>query len=47
MNADLDFLGMLNLLKGLQDRGLISQTEREKIIARLRTQTGSKIIVFV
>lgn len=47
MSADLDFLGMLNLLKSLLDEGLISQTEMEKITARLRVQTGAKIIVFL
>lgn len=47
MSADLDFLGMLNLLKSLLNEGLISQTEMEKITVRLRAQTGAKIIVFL
>ena len=46
-NSDLDFLGMLNLLKGLWEKGLISRTELEKIMAGLRARTGAKIIVFL
>jgi len=47
MNVDLDYLGMLNLLKCLLDKGLISRAEMEKIAARLRMQTGAKIVAFV
>lgn len=47
MNADLDFLGMLNLLKSLLEKGLISRTEMEKITVRLRVQTGAKIVVYI
>ena len=30
MNANVDYLGLLNLLRGLRDRGLLSEAETKK-----------------
>jgi len=45
MNANVDYLGLLNLLRGLRDRGLLSEEEMKKIAARLRAELGATIFV--
>lgn len=45
MNANIDYLGLLNLLRGLRDRGLLSEEEMKKIAARLRAELGATIFV--
>lgn len=45
MNANVDYLGLLNLLRGLRDRGLLSEAETKKIAARLRAELGATIFV--
>lgn len=45
MNANVDYLGLLNLLRGLRDRGLLSEEETKKIAARLRAELGATIFV--
>ena len=45
MNANIDYLGLLNLLRGLRDRGLLSEAETKKIAARLRAELGATIFV--
>ena len=45
MNANVDCLGLLNLLRGLRDRGLLSEEEMKKIAARLRAELGATIFV--
>ena len=43
MNANIDYLGLLNLLHSLRDRGLLGEAETQKIAARLRTELGVTI----
>lgn len=45
MNANVDYLGLLNLLRGLRGRGLLSEAETKKIAARLRAELGATIFV--
>lgn len=45
MNANVDYLGLLNLLRGLRDRGLLSEAETKKIAARLHAELGATIFV--
>ena len=45
MNANVAYLGLLNLLRGLRDRGLLSEEEMKKIAARLRAELGATIFV--
>ena len=45
MNVNADYLGLLNLLRGLRDRGLLSEEEMKKIAARLRAELGATIFV--
>ena len=45
MNANVDYLGLLNLLRGLRDHGLLSEAEAKKIAARLRAELGATIFV--
>ena len=45
MNANVDYLGLLNLLRGLRDRGLLREEEMKKIAARLRAELGATIFV--
>lgn len=45
MNANIDYLGLLNLLRGLRDRGLLNEAETKKIAARLRAELGATIFV--
>lgn len=45
MNGNVDYLGLLNLLRGLRDRGLLSEEEMKKIAARLRAELGATIFV--
>ena len=45
MNANVDYLGLLNLLRGLRDHGLLSEEEMKKIAARLRAELGATIFV--
>lgn len=44
MNANINYIGMMNLLRALQKAGVVSQDEARKIAARLRVETGADII---
>ena len=44
MNQNINYIGMVNLLRHLQNAGLVSRTEARRITARLRTETGANII---
>lgn len=44
-DANVDYLGLLNLLRGLQARGLITQSEAAKIAARLKVSLGADIFI--
>lgn len=45
MNPNADYLGIVTLLRGLQERGLVSGSEAKKIAARLMVQLGADIII--
>ena len=45
MKENINYLGMVNLLRSLQAAGLVSQKEARKIAARLKTEIGSDVIV--
>ena len=45
MKENINYLGMVNLLRSLQAAGLVSQKEARKIAARLKTGIGSDVIV--
>ena len=45
MKENINYLGMVNLLRSLQAVGLVSQKEARKIAARLKTEIGSDVIV--
>ena len=44
MNKNINYLGMINLLRSLQAAGLMSQREVRKIATRLKTETGADVI---
>lgn len=45
MNPNSDYLGIINLLRSLQEKALISDVEAKKIAARLMAQLGADIIL--
>ncbi len=44
MNANINYIGMVNLLCALRDASIISEAEARKIAARLRVETGADVI---
>ena len=44
MNKNINYLGMVNLLRKLQAAGLVSQKEAQKIAARFKAETGVDVI---
>ena len=44
MKQNINYIGMVNLLRRLQNAGLVSQKEARRIAARLRTETGADVI---
>lgn len=47
MEANLNFLGLMNLLRGLLDAGLVSQTEARRVAARLKVETRADLVLFL
>ena len=45
MKENINYLGMINLLRSLQAAGLVSRKEIRKIAARLKVETGADVIV--
>ena len=43
MNANVNYIGMVNLLCALRDASIISEAEARKIAARLRVETADVI----
>lgn len=43
-NPNIDLLGQVNLLKALQEAGIITEAELKKIAARLAVKNGANII---
>ena len=44
MNQNINYIGMVNLLRRLQSTGLVSRKEAGRIAARLRVETGADVI---
>ena len=45
MKENINYLGMVNLLRSLQAAGLVSRKETRKIASRLKAETGADVIV--
>ena len=45
MKENINYLGMVNLLRSLHAAGLVSRKETRKIAARLKAETGADVIV--
>ena len=46
MNQNINYIGMVNLLRHLQNAGLVSRKEARRIAARLRAETGADVIFY-
>ena len=46
MNQNINYIGMMNLLRHLQTAGLVSRKEAGRIAAQLRAETGADVIFF-
>ncbi|HJG85522.1 hypothetical protein [Pseudoflavonifractor capillosus] len=44
MNQNINYIGMVNLLRQLQSAGLVSRREARRIAARLRAETRADVI---
>ena len=44
MSQNINYIGMVNLLRHLQTAGLVSRKEAGRIAARLRTEPGADVI---
>lgn len=44
MNANVSYIGIVNLLRALRNAGVISEAEARKIAARIRVETGADVI---
>lgn len=44
MNANIDYIGMLNMLRQLADKGVITTAEAKRIAAYLAQKTGANIV---
>lgn len=44
MDQNINYIGMVNLLRQLQNTGLVSRREARRIAARLRAETGANVI---
>ena len=46
MSQNINYIGMVNLLRHLQNAGLVSRKEAGRIAARLRAETGANVIFY-
>ena len=46
MNQNINYIGMVNLLRHLQNAGLVSRKEARRIAARLRAEIGADVIFY-
>ena len=46
MNQNINYIGMMNLLRHLQNTGLVSRKKARRIAARLRAETGADVIFY-
>jgi hypothetical protein len=47
MDANVNYLGLINMLQILKNTGLISRAEARKIAARLKVDIGADIVIFI
>ena len=47
MDANVNYLGLMNLLQILKNAGLISRAEARRIAARLKVDTGADIVISI
>ena len=47
MDANVNYLGLMNMLQTLKNAGLISRTEERRIAARLKVAIGADIVIFI
>ena len=47
MGANLNFLGLMNLLRGLLDAGLVTRAEVRRVAAHLKVETGADLVIFL
>ena len=45
MKDNINYLGMVNLLRSLQAAGLVSRKESRKIATRLKAEIGADVII--
>ncbi len=45
-NPNIDLLGEVNLLKALQEAGIITEQELKRIAARLAVKNGASIVIW-
>ena len=45
MKENINYLGMVNLLRSLQAAGLVSRKEARKIAVRLKAEIGADVII--
>ena len=45
MNANIDYLGILELLRQLEEQGVITRTENKKIAGHIAKKTGANIVI--
>ena len=45
MNANINFIGILNMLRYLEEKGAITKAERRKIARHIAIKTGANIVV--
>lgn len=45
MKENINYLGMINLLRSLQAAGLVNRKEARKIAARLKAEIGSDVVI--
>ena len=47
MEANRNVLGLMNLLRGLLDAGLVPRAEARRVAARLKAETGADLVIFL
>lgn len=45
MNANVNYIGILNMLRYLVEKGVITKTESKKIAGHIALKTGANIVV--
>lgn len=45
MNANIDYIGILNMLRYLVEKGALTKAESEKISEHIAIKTGANIVV--